>query len=357
VFELKPTSKEGWKDSLIHTFSVNGRDGYAPSANLAFDKSGNLYSTTNFGGIYDDGTVFELSPSASGWNETVLHSFNQTNGLYPYAGVIFDSAGNLFGTTQYGGSSSTTQPCSSGTLPGCGTVFELKHRPDGTWAEIVLHNFNFNGTDGFGPVGGLVFDKAGNLYGTTQQGGAFNYGTVFKLSPAENGRWVETLLHSFNDDGTDGFYPVSSLIFDGAGNLYGTTFKGGTASSGSVFELSPANGAWNETILYSFQANGIDGTLPFGSLIFDASGNLYGTTAAGGIYSDGGTAFELSSAAGDWTEKVVHSFGDGLDGLSPQSGMIFDKAGNLYGTTAAGGSHTSCAYQTTCGTVFEITPH
>src|ERR1035441_332430 len=218
-----------------------------------------------------------------------------------------------------------------------------------TWAtaqEKVLHNFNNNGTDGTNPRAGLIFDAAGNLYGTTENGGTNGVGTVFELTPTAGGGWTETVLYSFCSQAncTDGYQPWAGLIFDAAGNLYGTTVYGGTADTtcsycGTVFELTPnGSGGWTETVLHSF-GDGTDGFYPSAGLIFDAAGNLYGTTAMGGTYDYpwDGTVFELTPAAGGgWTEKVLYSFGGGTDGYWPEAGLIFDAAGNLYGTTYSG---------------------
>src|ERR1035437_5793432 len=224
----------------------------------------------------------------------------------------------------------------------------------GTWAfaqETVLHNFDNNGTDGAYPYAGLVFDTAGNLYGTTYAGGSYGVGTVFELTPNGSGGWTEKVLHSFGS-GTDGGNPRAGLIFDAAkSNLYGTTPAGGTHTFGTVFELSPnGSGGWTERVLYSFcsQTSCTDGETPQAGLIFDAAGNLYSTTYQGGTYS-GGTAFELSpQAGGGWTEQVLHSFGNGVEGIYPYASLVFDTAGNLYGTTYTGGENN--------GTVFELTP-
>jgi uncharacterized repeat protein (TIGR03803 family) len=352
VFELRHTISGGWTERVLYNFKFNGRDGYAPEANLIFDAAGNLYGTTASGGVHGDGTVFELTPKAGGgWTETVLFNFNGTNGQFPRSGLIFDAAGNLYGTTSHGGSSYSSGACSVGiTLKGCGAVFELRPKA-GRWVERVLHSFNFDGTDGYNPTASLVFDTHGNLYGTTQGGGANNWGTVFELSHA-GGSWTETLLHSFNNNGTDGADPSGPLTFDASGNLYGTTASGGVGNGfGTVFELTRASGgSWTETLLYSFQNNGADGIIPLSGLIFDASGNLYGTTGDGGALGFG-TAFKLTPATGGgWTETLLHSFGSSNDGQYPQASLIFDAAGNLYSTTNAGGGRCSC------GTVFEITP-
>ncbi|MGA2903955.1 MAG: choice-of-anchor tandem repeat GloVer-containing protein [Candidatus Korobacteraceae bacterium] len=377
AFELTPAAGGGWTEKVLYNFGSNGADGSGPYAGLIFDGAGNLYGTTYEGGTYGWGTAFELTPSVGGgWTEQVLYSFcsqtNCTDGSYPFAGLIFDAAGNLYGTTARGGTSSG---CSGS---GCGTVFELTPTAGGGWTEQVLYSFcsQTNCTDGSYPFAGLIFDAAGNLYGTTFAGGIHpsctlsgyaGCGTVFELSPREGGGWTETVLYSFGS-GTDGGYPVAGLIFDAAGNLYGTTADGAYSSScgqicGTVFELTPtADGGWTEQVLYSFcsQTNCTDGYGPYAGLIFDAAGNLYGTTIYGGIYGYG-TVFELTpTAGGGWTETALHSFGNDPaarveDGAGPFAGLIFDAAGNLYGTTYGGGNGTTCG-PSGCGTVFEMTP-
>jgi uncharacterized repeat protein (TIGR03803 family) len=352
-----PATSVVWTEKLLHSF--NDTDGALPRAGLIFDAAGNLYGTTSEGGAYSWGTVFELTPAGGGnWTETVLHSFcsptDCTDGAYPYAGLIFDAAGNLYGTTVGGG---TYAYCSDGY--GCGTVFELTPTAGGGWTEQVLYNFG-NGTDGVNPYDGLIFDAAGKLYGTTPNGGTYGYGTVFELTPTESGGWTETVLHSFcsQTDCTDGEAPQADLIFDTLGNLYGSTTNGGTYGGGTVFELTPTGGGgWTEKVLHSFcsQTDCTDGEAPQAGLIFDTLGNLYGSTTAGGTYTSNcnygcGTVFELTpTGGGAWTEQVLHSFGNGTDGYYPFAGLIFDAAGNLYGTTWAGGTYG-------WGTVFELTP-
>jgi len=337
----------------VYSFPPRG-DGNAPVAGLIFDARGNLYGTTESGGTPNKGNVFQLTPaSGGGWTEQVLYGFcsqtNCTDGDYPKAGLIFDAAGNLYGTTYGGGAY------------GFGTVFELTPASGGGWTEQVLYSFcsQTNCTDGGYPTAGLIFDSAGNLYGTTQSGGNFvgscvtyGCGTVFELMPSRGGGWTEKLLYTFcsQTNCTDGDYPYSGLIFDAAGNLYGTTVAGGAYSGGTAFELSPGQGGgWTEQVLHSF-GNGTDGQGPYAGLIFDAAGNLYGTTEEGGAYS-WGTAFELTPApGGGWTEQVLHNFDDnGTDGSQPYAGLIFDAGGNLYSTTANGGTHYG-------GTAFELTP-
>jgi|ERR1700722_860148 len=351
VYELTPAAS-GWKQTILYSFNPNGIEGFGPTAGLIFDASGNLYGTTEFGGTGDCtngfgcGTVFELSPSASGtWTETILHDFQGTDGWEVHAGLVMDSAGNLYGTTANGGAYKQ------------GTAFELSPGANGTWTETTLHNFT-GGTDGGVPFGGVILDAAGNVYGVTSAGGGatsdckYGCGVVFELSPAGGGHWTGKLLHNFSTLPGDGHYPSTALTFDAAGNLYGTTGSGGGdghINGGIIFELMPIAGSkWQEKILHNFNQTGIDGIGPSGTLIFDGSGNLYGVTISGG--SDGhGTAFDLTPAAnGSWSETILHNFSDdGADGYFPNSALLFDAAGNLYGTTPGGGHFG-------LGTVFEI---
>jgi uncharacterized repeat protein (TIGR03803 family) len=329
------------QEKLLHVFDKNGKDGLNPNAGLIFDASGNLYGTTVSGGVNLFGTVFELSPTAGRtWTEKTLHNFanNGSDGISPYGSLIFDSAGRLYGTTAGGGAA------------GAGTVFELKRAAGGVWTETLLHSFADDGVDGEEPYGALVFNSAGNLYGTTGGGGVYGTGTVFELTPTRGG-WTETVLHSFNYSSNDGYGPASGPIFDAKGNLYGTTDHGGTYGGGTVFELTPAaGGSWTETILYSFGASDSDAANPVAGLIFDATGNLYGTTVDGGSYGYGAVFELMPEEGGSWTEKLLHSFNNnGNDGYSPYASLIFDSAGNLYGTTYQGGAHND-------GTVFELMP-
>ncbi len=269
-------------------------------------------------------TVLGTATRSAAQQESVLYSFEYTHGSSPNAGVTFDAAGNLYGTTYWGG------------VDEIGSAFELSPKAGGGWTEKVLHNFG-NGTDGSNPVGGLIFDGAGNLYGTAQHGGPYGGGSAFELTPKAGGGWTETVLHNFGN-GTDGSQSSGGVIFDAAGNLYGTTWVGGAYGAGIVFELTPkAGGGWAEKVLHNF-GNGTDAANAQASLIFDAAGNLYSTTSYGGTNGDG-TVFELTpKAGGGWLEKVLHSFGSGTDGINPVDGnVIFDAAGNLYGTTFQGG--------------------
>ena len=317
--------------------NFKGKDGSDPVASLIFDKKGNLFGTTDRGGTTGCGVVFELSPTLhSDWRETVLHNFVGEDGCNPVAALVFDAAGNLYGTTTVGGAS------------GQGAIFELSHAD---WSETVLYSFT-GGNDGAIPRGALIFDTVGNLYGTTYYGGGgpcVNYfgnscGTVFELSPSANGGWTENVLYNFSAT-NDPENPAASLIFDKSGNLYGTGVYGGTNSEGAVFELTPnSGGGWSETVLYSF---GEDGFNPDCSLILDSHGNLYGTTPA--FRASGGTVFELTLSGGVWVEKDLHAFGTGHDGADPHGGVVSDGKGHLFGTTDVGGMQKA-------GVVFEVTP-
>jgi uncharacterized repeat protein (TIGR03803 family) len=351
AFQLSPAKDGGWTEKVIHNFG-NGADGANSTAGMIFDASGNLYGTTAYGGSYGYGTVFELSPTAGGgWAEKVLHHFNYDgkDGFNPAAALVLDSSGNLYGTTLGGGK-----------FDG-GTVFELIHKTDGSFTEKILHSFAFNGADGVNPFAALIADASGNLYGTTSGGGLYGWGTVFELAPTAGGSWTERILHNFNYNGKDGAQPGSGLAFDGAGNLYGAA-GGGVYGFGAILELSPLpNGNWTEKILHNFNVKAGDGTNPAGAVTIDASGNLYGTTLSGGLYTYG-TIYELTpTAGGNWTEKILHHFSgtlksgtlDGTDGREPESALILDAAGNLYGTTYQGGAFGGAFGY---GTVFKVTP-
>ncbi len=339
IFELSNDGNGNWTQK-VYSFNFAGSDGANPEANLISDAAGNFYGTTVAGGNYAAGSVFEMSPNAGGgWTEKLLYSFGEAlDGSAPEAGLIFDAQGNLYGTTTAGG------------LHGLGTVFKLSPNGQGGWTESVLHTFDQ--TTGYNSVAGLVFDSAGNLYGVAAYGGDNFYGTVFELSPNDRGGWTHTVLHSFGA-GTDGALPAGTLIWDGGGNLYGTTNYGGANNVGSVFELSPSgSGGWTETLLYSFKNDGVDGVNPYAGLTFDSAGNLYGTTGYGGVYNYG-SLFQLTpNGGGSWTETVLHSFNfeyPYTDGITPQAGVIVDAAGNLFGTTLNGGTGFY-------GTAYEFSP-
>jgi uncharacterized repeat protein (TIGR03803 family) len=395
------------KEKVLYSFT-GGSDGGDPAAGLIFDKAGNLYGTTVLGGTGAAcsggcGTVFQLKKNSGGkWTETVLYNFQAgSDGKNPYGGVTIDAKGDLYGTTVSGGNGGT---CSG---DGCGTIYKLT-RSGHSWSESVLYSFT-GGKDGAGPGGGVVFDKKGNLYGTTPDGGEANgcggigCGVVYELVPSGGG-WRQKVIHTFtggNDGATgslglllmdnngdvfglaesggahgagtafellpvsggkwrmstlDGFkgtphagFPYGGLIADASGNLYGTTYYGGANGLGSVFKLTRgSSGKWSESVLYSFKT-GTDGNSPTSTLVFDSHGDLYGTTSAGGDANGDGTVFKLTPASGGkWGESVVYRFKNDPDGANPYYGLALDKAGNLYGTTAIGGVG--------AGIVFELSP-
>jgi uncharacterized repeat protein (TIGR03803 family) len=309
-------------ETVLHSFIGGASDGAYPNASVLRDTAGNLYGTTSYGGSLtcNCGVVFEISPKGK---ETVLHVFSGTDGEVPYAGLIRDGAGNLYGTAAYGGTY------------GAGVVFKL----DSSGNETILHTFSYGTTDGAFPYGTLIRDAAGNLYGTTENGGSGGGGIVFKLDPSGN----ETVLHNFAGGASDGATPRSALIRDAAGNLYGTTQLGGRANFGTIFRLDPTG---HFTLLHSFA--GADGSLPYAGLTRDSAGNLYGTTYQGGDFSCAaygcGVIFQVNHSG---QFSVIHTFTGFTDGAYPEAGLTVDSAGNLYGTTSWGGSSYS-------GTVFEL---
>ena len=335
------------KYRTLHEFVLN-RGGLALAAGLVFDQEENLYGTTLGGGNSGSGVVFRLTRDADGkWRETLLHEFTGgKDGSEPVASLIFDRVGNLYGTTSQGGDGKA------------GVVFRLTPKPDGSWAEDVLHAFcSFSlCDDGSDPQSSPIFDQAGNLYGTTNQGGIGGAGVVFELTENADGKWQEKILHQFTG-GADGGNPRSSLIFDQAGNLYGTAAFDGyygecSYGCGVVFELTPkSDGSWTDSVLHSF-TGGRDGQYPFAGLTFDKAGNLYGTAEEAGNLTrcsghGCGVVFKLTpNANGGWNETVLHTFLDQPNAF-PFAGVIFDSAGNLYGTTYGDQG-------TAFGSVFEI---
>jgi uncharacterized repeat protein (TIGR03803 family) len=345
VFKLAPNSDGSWTESVLYSFCALGQcdDGAEPVAGLIFDQTGSLYGTTLGGDLYSSGTVFKLTPTEGGsWTETVLWSFTgRRDGGDPYCGLTFDLSGNLYGTTSNGG------------VYGRGTVFKLTPHSGANWTESVLYDFTTGGSNSGIPLAGVIFDAAGNLYGTTENGGEDNEGTVFELKPTKKGIWTISVLHSFTG-GRDGGGPgYGNLVMDAAGNLYGTTVYGGIYEYGAVFKLAQSSGKWRETVIQSFTGRG-DGATPVAGLTFDSTGNLYGTTQQGGDLGrcggDGcGTVFKLvPNSNGGWNETVLHDFFD-HPGDSPAGGVTFGAAGNLYGTTDGDGT-------TSEGSVFEVTP-
>ncbi len=322
--------------TTLYSFGSRPGDGVDPQAGVVFDKAGNLYGTTSVGGISGaNGIVFELSPPPTPgdpWTEAVPTRFHGSpDGKIPECRLIVTSTGKLFGTTLEGGATDM------------GTAFALlpPTAPGGSWKKQVIYSFgNFPG-DGVNPNAGLLAARPG-FYGVTFGGGANGRGTVFQLTPPSDpgNAWTETILYSFAASG-DAAFPSSELVMDKNGNLYGTTTLGGANNLGAVYEVSPpavAGDPWIETVIFSF--SGTDGTLPAGHLLLDASGTLYGTTDGGGASAEG-TVFQLAPpvAPGDpWKETVLYSFSGGADGSNPTAGVVMDKKGRLYGTAQHGGS-------------------
>jgi len=359
------------KEAVIYSFQ-GGSDGSYPQATLLAGRAGNLYGTTYIGGggtcQGGCGTVFQLTPPAAPggeWTETVLYRFmGGSDGALPIGGLIFDGAGNLYGTTLFGGGGK----CSDG----CGTVFELSppSAAGGAWTETILYSFEgVRERDGNGPYGGVVFDKSGNLYGTTYAGGVacsdsgpWGCGTVFQLSPpaTAGNAWAETVIYRFDPSFYGG--PASGLLIDGHGNLYGTAVNDGFFGEGTAYKLTQAtSGAWSRTILHNF-GNNSDGGYVYAGLTFGKGGVLYGaTTGYGGEVGDGGTVFQLTPptvAGAGWSETlpyVFHSKNGSSEG--PYGALLASPSGALFGMTNSGGSGT-CQVNgwLGCGMVFKLTP-
>jgi uncharacterized repeat protein (TIGR03803 family) len=332
-----------------------------PMAPLTVAPDGSLYGTASFGGAATQGIVFRLEPPSAGqtsWTATILHSFSGTpDGAQPWGGVLIGRSGELFGTTRVGGTAKGYK--------GGGTVWRLRPPTSGSgsWTEDILYRFQFvpNRTgptaDGATVDGGLVMDRTGALYGTTEEGG-LGYGTVFQLLPPQPGeaRWTETVLYRFTG-GADGATPGGGLSIDRDGILYGTTVLGGAGGDGTVFQMvPPAAGqtAWVYSVLHNFIGGQTDGSGPNAPPTLTASGTLYGTTSVGGgEYGQGsGIAYQLSPPASGqtaWTETVLWHFGGLHDGANPYGSVVFGRHGVLFGTTGAGGVNSR-------GTVFQIVP-
>lgn len=336
VFEVLPNGS--YYEATILSFPGGAGGSYPAYSPVVFDKLGNLYGTTAFGGANNCGIVYELTPSGTNWTETVLYSFppapqsGNDNNCNPLYGVIVDQAGNLYGTTSYGRISNGQPENGQG-----GAVFELS-LSGGEWTETLLYTFPY------GALSGLTVDAAGSLYGIGAN--AKDYPFAFRLTQNRKGKWNPTVLYKFPASANPTAAPVPS-----AGDLYGTTSTGGSKSAGTVYQLSPGKkaGQWDYKTLYTFSGQGKGPNNPFGEVTLDASGNIYGTSQYGGEYSYYGTVWELSPKVGKsgYTEKVLNSF-NGEDGSDPMAGVtLYD--GNLYGTTYQGGAYSA-------GTAYEITP-
>ena len=311
VFKLSPGTNGQWTNQILYLFK-DGYDGAYPSG-LIMDSRGNLYGTTWQAGYYQCGTVFELSPNSAGrWDFSVLHAFDCTHSWGTF-GVVLDAAGNLYGGTLGGG------------LYGAGTAFELARDSGGNWQYNTIFNFSNHG-----PQTNLVFDPEGNLYGA-------NYSGLFELSLQADGSWVESSTYSFTT--MEGIAPAGQLTRDSTGNIYFTNGGGGEFYYGTALRLSPqSGGTWLSTVVHSFGATLSDGRNPVSGLALDQAGNLYGTTVSGGRLK-GGTVFRFTSNSnGQWTESILYNFATGNDGYQPQTGIVLDQKGNIYGATTWGGT-------------------
>jgi uncharacterized repeat protein (TIGR03803 family) len=373
------TAQAAQAPTFHQLYSFSGEaDGEYPFAAVTIGPRGKLYgTTTRFNGGNGYGLVYELQNRGSGWTINVLHAFQGLDGIYPFAGVVFGADGVLYGST-----SSTvyalrplTAHCGTVTCPwhidvlqrfagglGYGDVafdnagniygtsldgganrdgsaFELSH--SGLhWTTTTLYSFAGGPSDGEIPYGGVIFDAAGNMYGTTSIGGENDWGIIYKLTPTDQG-WSESVLYNFDND-VSGAAPYSTLAMDSSGNLYGTTVFGGVGGAGTVFELSPSGGSWTFTVLYNFT----DCTT-YSGLTIDSSGTLYGTCPHGGGH-EAGFVYTLSNSDGSWTFTDLYDFTGGTGGYSPGGGVVLDGSGNLFGTTEFGGTSDA-------GTVWELT--
>jgi uncharacterized repeat protein (TIGR03803 family) len=356
IFKLTKGTGGTWTKSVIYRFT-GGADGSQPTG-IIMDASGNIFGIANLGGNVTActaggcGVVFKLTQTGGVWTESTIFSFSGPTGtgFSPTGNLVMDSAGNLYGGAALGGGS-------------FGEVFELSPETDGTWSFSAIHRFA-TFAEGNVVIGPFVFDSAGNLYGATQAGGSTGDGTVFELSPASGGSWTFTKLHDFGGPPNDGNQPDGGLIIDGSGDLYGTTAFGGSHPGpgricfqhcGTIFKLSQSSGSWTETVLVDFA--GTNGSLPLGTLLMDAAGNLYGTAAAGGPNS-WGTAFEASpTVGGQWNLSILYPFKNARDGGTPKANLVMDASGNLYGTGNTGGGPTGSGDTNTGnGVVFQLTP-
>ncbi|MGA8430858.1 MAG: choice-of-anchor tandem repeat GloVer-containing protein [Candidatus Sulfotelmatobacter sp.] len=355
VFELSPDSAGEWTETVLYSFQ-GGTDGIEP-AGVVFGPDGNLYGTTVGGGInYSQdgccGTVFKLTHNPDGsWSKSALYSFTgETDGADPFAPLVIDSAGNLYGTTEGGGGTQNATDCNNG----CGVVYELSPSSSGSYTYSLLYGFT-GGADGAQPIGSLILDATGNFYGTTWLGGTTNApncnngcGVVFKLAPS-GGKWNFSVLHSFSG-GNDGANPMTALVLDTAGNLYGSTIILGANGGGVVYRLSQKE-EWKDTVLQSFNSSGPGATGPSSSLVFDSAGNLFGV--AGGGMKGEGSVFMLSPRSGTWKLTTLYGGFNYALGELPTGSVLLGPGGAMYGTTSEGGEKTEfCIHG--CGVVYQI---
>jgi uncharacterized repeat protein (TIGR03803 family) len=336
-----------WIFTRLYPFTGTG-DGAGPNSRVTFSPDGTLYGSTYIGNnIYNLKPPPTASPATfASWKISLVHQFGSVgDGSSPSGGLTFASGSAVYGTTYSGGNWALC----GGT--GCGRVYELT-RSNGSWMEVPLYDFTGQ-DDGQYPAGGVIFDHSGNFYGTTSQGGPSQFGVVFELTNSSG--WQENTLYGFHG-GSDGKFPLAGLIMDQSGNLYGATSMGGAGNGGTVFSLMLSNGNWISNLLSSLDGN--SGTGPLSSLIMDSAGNLYGTT-----YSDGalgfGSVFKLTQTGEGWIYTSLYDFTGGSDGAYPVGGVVIDANGDVFGTTYAGGgtgSFCDANFGNQCGVIFEITP-
>jgi uncharacterized repeat protein (TIGR03803 family) len=347
VFKLT-RSDSGWTTTVLYAFKPEPGDGVVPGSRVIFGPDGALYGTTYEGGTYFSGTVFRVAPFSNPcgvppcqWKED-LYSFpaGYTYGYAPLSDVVFDRSGNLYGTTYLGGIGSCEQ-----SPQACGVVFEIA-APVLQWQESVIYDFTQQ--DGYQPLSGVLLDSSGNLYGTASGGGTDNKGVVYELTPSGDS-WTQTILYSFTGQ-SDGGRPEGALIQDAEGNFYGSAALDGAGGGGTAFELSPSDGGWTYTLIHSFSGS----VGPVAALAMDASGNLYGTTYEDGAHGFG-NVFKLTKSNGSWSYTSLYDFTGGSDGAMPLSNVVTDGAGNLYGTAGYGGA-TGRLCPDGCGVVWEIAP-
>jgi uncharacterized repeat protein (TIGR03803 family) len=327
IYELSPT-RSGYQESIVYNFNGGDAEGGAPAGNLIADSKGDTFGTAS-GGAGGAGLVFELTPGGQGgYTEHVLHEFSGPDGDSPNGGVTADAKGDLFGVAASGGAG------------GDGVVYELTPDGQGGYAEQTVHDFTGTGEDGIRPEAGVTVDANGNLFGTTASGGADGEGTVFELTPQGAGGYTEHVIHAFTGAGDDGAYPGDELAFGPDGELFGATSFGGSADVGTVFELTPDQaGGYTEQTIYSFSAEddqyeNADGAYPDAGVTVDANGDVFGTASDGGSTGNG-VVFELVNTDGQYEERTVHNF-TGHDGGGPDGPVIADAQGDLYGTTSLG---------------------
>ena len=345
VFSLSPPSgaTRGWTETVLHSFSSTA-DGGQPYGGVTLDSQGNLYGTAVVGGTggscVEDGcgVVWKLTNSGGTWSQHVIYNFTGgDDGYGPGGPVVFDSLGNLYGMTATGGAY------------GLGVVYQLSPDPSDHWTLTVVHAFTGGEDGGAGSAGRLLIDADQNIYVVATVGGPYGAGVIFHLAPSSSGPWKQTTLYSFKGQ-PDGSFPYGGLVRDTSGNFYGTTYYGGKYGVGAVYALEQVKGKWRERVLHSF-SDGTGGSFPISHLVLDSSGTLYGTTSEGGAPGCScGTIFSLTQVGqGVWEERIVHRFAGVPDGSFAYNGLVADSLGNYYGTTAYGGNDDD-------GVVYKFTP-